>query len=148
MRLCWPEIRSCCCSGEEAANLANDGALISVQLPKRDFCFIQISSEFGSTFVWSSLLFVEMCIFAGVKLTDLDLFFSVGSGSGWKFSAVRGFGVRHGRDGWGGAASHWRPAVGWDKHQGILLCSWCSWEKHVGCPHCCTNHGIVAPGWD
>lgn len=72
------------------------------------------------------------------------LFSTVSSGSRWKFSAVCGAGVCYIRDGRGGAATQRRPAAGWDKHQGILLCSWCSWKKHVGCPHCCPNHGIVA----
>lgn len=73
------------------------------------------------------------------------MFFSpVGSGSRRKFSAVCGVGICHGRDGRGGTATKWWPATGRGKYQGILLCSWCSWKKHVGCSHCCSNHGNVA----
>lgn len=89
---------------------------------------------------------ISECWYWNVSNLDV-LFFAVGSGSRWKFSAVRGDGVCHSRDGWGGTASRWRQAAGWDQHPRILLCSWCSWKKHVGRPHCCPNNGIVAHWW-
>lgn len=90
-------------------------------------------------------------VFIGIKtnrVCDIQSFFSppstVGSGTRWKFSAVCGFGVCHSWDGWGSTATHWWQAAGWDTHQGVLLCPWPSWKKHVGCSDCCPNHGIGA----
>lgn len=66
---------------------------------------------------------------------------TVGSGTRWKLSAVCGSGVCHSWHGWGGTATHWWQAAGRDTHQGVLLCPWPSWKKHVGCSDCCSNHG-------
>lgn len=68
---------------------------------------------------------------------------TVGSGTRWKFSAVCCVRVCHCRNGWGGTSTDWWQVAGRDTHQGVLLCSWPSWKKHVGCSDCCPNHGIT-----
>lgn len=113
---------------------------------------LYILKQYGGFWIdWYGLviLYLQCILFAArrawtncVIYSEVLFLSTVGPGTRWKFSAVCCVGVCHCRNGWGGTATDWWQVAGRDTHQSVLLCSWPSWKKHVGCSDCCPNNGI------